>query len=183
MFRIFKIGVAIICLTWLLGFVIFLVIAKNNQNSEGYIKHSIVLTGGKYRIQEGIRLLDDKLTDIVFISGVNSEVDKQSVLSADFGTHEDDVILGYYATSTKENVIESEGWMLENNIEEVRIITSDYHLFRSKLEFDYSLPNIKKSFHSVNNINDEFLSSLYNWKILIWEFNKFLYVFVTQGVM
>ena len=180
--KIIKIIFLIILLLWLIGFAIFVVASKNIENNSSYIENSIVLTGGKNRIQEGVTLLDNGSTSLLFISGVNSDVDKQAVLATDFGAHDKDVILGYDATSTKENVIESEKWISENDIEKVRIITSDYHIFRSKLEFNDSMPDLNKVFHSVENINDDFLSSFYNWKVLIREFNKLIYVFIMQGV-
>lgn len=181
--KIIKIFFSIALLLWVSGFAIFLVSAKNLKNKDDYIEYSIVLTGGRNRVQEGISLIDSNSTDFLFISGVNNEVDKKSVLSADFGNHKNDVELGYEATSTKENVEESSKWIKDNYISEVRIITSDYHLFRSKLEFEHYLPNIEKEFHSVSSINDEFLSSASNWKLLAGEFNKLVYVFIMQGVL
>ena len=182
MLRFIKLVIILAVLSYIAGFVIFLYAAKNISNSYDYIEHSIVLTGGKNRVQTGVAVLDEGLSDMLFISGVNTEVDKQSVLSADFGNHEDDVELGYKATTTKENAIESREWIEARDIKKVRVITSDYHVFRSRLEFDCVMPNIDKDFYSVENINDGFLSSVYNWKILFEEYNKLIFIFVSQEV-
>ncbi len=173
----------VLLLSWLIGFFVFLGFANNIENSDSYyIKNSIVLTGGQNRIKEAIKLLDSDLTSTVFISGVNSQVDKKDILRDDFSKYEQNFILGYDAFDTKGNVKESDNWISENGIDEVRIITSDYHIYRSLVEFNNLLPEVGAVMHSVDNINDELLSHAYNWKMLFGEYNKLIYVFIVHGV-
>ena len=40
---------------------------------------------------------------------------------------------------------------------------------------------INKESGEIHNITDKFLGSLYHWKVLFGEYNKFIYVFLTKN--
>lgn len=168
---------------WILGLMVFVVFSSGFKNDNLYIENSIVLTGGNSRISESIKLLDRGATSKVFLSGVNKSVTKEDILEDRFSKYKDHFFLGYEAENTKGNVVESEGWLLDNHIKEVRVITSDYHLLRARVEFKRSLPGIKKVWYGVNTIDENFFNSLENWKLLCGEYNKFIYVLFNYGVL
>jgi len=184
MLKIFVRLMLILFLVWLIGFGVFIFSTENiNTRTDHNIKYSVVLTGGQNRIAESLILLDKGLTDIVFISGVNPEVTKQDVLSRYYNKYKDRVVLGYKAINTKGNIKEIKEWVEKNNIREIRLITSDYHLYRTLLEFKKFLPNLKIEIFSVKSVDYVFLSSVYNLKMLFSEYNKLIYVFINYGVI
>jgi uncharacterized SAM-binding protein YcdF (DUF218 family) len=167
---------------WVIGFFVFIGLSKYIENEDSYIECSVVLTGGSNRIQEAINLIDQNMTTIVFVSGVNEKVDKRDILGEGFNKYKKYFILGYEAVNTKGNVIEVSKWIEDNEISEMRIITSDYHYFRTQAEFNSYMPDIDKDIYLVKSINGQFLSSFYNWKVLFGEYNKLIYVVLSNGV-
>lgn len=147
----------------------------------------IVLTGGKNRISEGIRLLNENLADKLFISGVPADVsikqiEKQAKVYAD---DENKIELGRKATNTIENAIETEEWIKQNNIKSIRLVTSSYHIPRSLQEFiiyvtmGSDLKVILNPIYSPN-VSLEWWKSWGTFRLLIMEYNKFLVVYICR---
>ena len=111
----------------------------------------IVLTGGADRLAEGFRLLDQGMAKRLLISGVAPGVtleqlidrlgDQKSVVPspAELACC---VTLGYAAESTAGNATESAQWLEHNGATSVRLVTANYHMLRSLLEFRRTLPGI-----------------------------------------
>lgn len=144
----------------------------------------IVLTGGKNRISEGIRLLNENLSDKLFISGVPADVsikqiEKQANISA---ADENKIELGRKAKNTIENAIETEEWIKKNDIKSIRLVTSSYHIPRSLQEFiihvtlENDLEVILNPIYSPN-VNHEWWRSWGTFRLLMMEYNKFLVVY------
>ena len=144
----------------------------------------IVLTGGKNRISEGIRLLNENLADKLFISGVPADVsikqiEKQAKV---YANDENKIELGRKATNTIENAIETEEWIKKNNIKSIRLVTSSYHIQRSLQEFiiyvtmESNLEVILNPIYSPN-VNLKWWKSWGTFRLLIMEYNKFLVVY------
>ena len=112
-------------LVWIIGFLVF----ANHINSYEIDTKTktdaiVVLTGGKNRISEGIKLLNDNMAEKLFISGVPTdisiqEIEEQAQIKAD---NENKIILGRKATNTIENASETIEWINENNIKSIRLI-------------------------------------------------------------
>lgn len=147
----------------------------------------IVLTGGKNRISEGIRLLNENLADKLFISGVPADVSiKQIEKQAKVYAYDENKIeLGRKATNTIENAIETEEWIKKNNIKSIRLVTSSYHIPRSLQEFiiyvtmESNLEVILNPIYSPN-VNLKWWKSWGTFKLLIMEYNKFLVVYICR---
>ncbi len=144
----------------------------------------IVLTGGKNRISEGIKLLNENLADKLFISGVPEDVsikqiEKQANISA---VDENKIELGRKAKNTIENAIETEEWIKKNDIKSIRLVTSSYHIPRSLQEFiihvtmENDLEVILNPIYSPN-VNHKWWKSWGTFRLLIMEYNKFLVVY------
>jgi len=105
----------------------------------------IVLTGDAGRLAAGGQLLRDGRAGQLMISGVNP-----AVTTADIRRHTglDDarfdccVTLGREATDTVGNAREAAAYVQTNGYERLIIVTSDYHLPRSLLEFRSRMPGI-----------------------------------------
>lgn len=111
----------------------------------------IVLTGGSDRLAEGFRLLDRRLAKKLLISGVAQGVTLQQLIDR-LGDQMDSVpaaaelaccvTLGYAAESTVGNAEESADWLRNNGATSVRLVTANYHMLRSQLEFRRAMPDI-----------------------------------------
>ncbi len=100
----------------------------------------IVVTGGKKRITEGVRMLENKLSGTLLISGVNPNATLNDVLNGYDAPC--CITLGYRAEDTIGNADEAREWVKDNNIHSIRLVTSNYHMARAKLEFDRALPDL-----------------------------------------
>lgn len=171
---------------WCLGFVYF----AHYINSYDIDKTTktdaiIVLTGGRNRISEGIKLLNNNLADRLFISGVPEnisigQIEKQAEITAD---DKNKIELGRKAKNTIENAIETEEWIKKNDIKSIRLVTSSYHIPRSLQEFiiyvtaENDLKVILNPIYSPN-VNLKWWKSWGTFRLLLMEYNKFLIVYV-----
>jgi uncharacterized SAM-binding protein YcdF (DUF218 family) len=111
----------------------------------------IVLTGGSDRLAEGFRLLDRRLAKKLLISGVAQGVTLEQLIDR-LGDRKESVpsaaelaccvTLGYAAASTVGNAEESADWLRKNGASSVRLVTANYHMLRSQLEFRRAMPDI-----------------------------------------
>lgn len=138
-----------------------------------------VLTGGSGRLNEGLKLLEHGLAAKLFISGVYKGVDMQSLLKAYRDNPENlncCVAIGY-AEDTINNAIETSAWARKNGIKSLRLVTSGYHMPRSVLEFEHSMPSIILVEHPVfpAHVKQE---DWWAWPgttgLIVGEYNKFL---------
>lgn len=113
----------------------------------------IVLTGGKKRIQEGIALLDKDLSGKLFISGVNKDTKLEDLTNG--RAVPCCITLGYRAEDTIGNADEAREWVRENNIRSIRLVTSNYHIARARLEFDRAIPELTIYDHPILNDDED----------------------------
>ncbi len=181
-------GVLTIFIAWALGFVLFTrYINSFDIDTNTKTDAIIVLTGGRNRISEGIRLLNENLADKLFISGVPEnisigQIEKQAKIKAD---DENKIELGRKAKNTIENAIETEEWIKKNNIKSIRLVTSSYHIPRSLQEFivyvtmGNNLEVVLNPIYSPN-VNHKWWKSWGTFRLLMMEYNKFLIVYVCR---
>jgi uncharacterized SAM-binding protein YcdF (DUF218 family) len=111
----------------------------------------IVLTGGGDRLAEGFRLLDRGLAKRLLVSGVATGVTLPQLIDR-LGDQRDSVpdaeelaccvTLGYEAGDTVGNADESAQWVRSNGAKTVRLVTANYHMIRSLLEFRRKVPGL-----------------------------------------
>ncbi|MGL5447855.1 MAG: YdcF family protein [Rhabdaerophilum sp.] len=105
----------------------------------------IVLTGGADRIEDGIRLLEEKRARRLFISGVNIQVSVEQ-LRRTWPGHEPAfeccIDLDFRARNTVENALESAEWVKKHRFRSIILVTASYHMPRAKLEFTAAMPGI-----------------------------------------
>lgn len=171
---------------WFAGFCLFVRhINSYEVDRETKTDAIIVLTGGRNRISEGIRLLNDNMAQNLFISGVPEDIsihdiEKQAQIKAD---NEDRIVLGRRATNTIENAEETMEWVKENNIHSIRLVTSSYHIPRSLQEFIVhatlgdGLQVVLNPIYSPN-VNRNWWKSWGTFRLLVMEYNKFLLVYI-----
>ena len=105
----------------------------------------VVLTGGRFRLESGIDLLEAHRAHKLFISGVNQHVDRAALLRV-LGPLPDSasccIVLGHDADNTFGNARETAEWMQREGYHSLRLVTSWYHIPRSRLEFQRAMPDI-----------------------------------------
>lgn len=139
---------------WLIGLLAFIAVIPGQASKiDGDSKTDaiIVLTGGGDRLAEGFRLLDRGLSRHLLVSGVAPGVTLPELLER-LGEPPDSVpsaeelaccvTLGYEAGNTVGNADESAEWLRSNGAKSVRLVTANYHMLRSLLEFRRKAPEI-----------------------------------------
>lgn len=103
----------------------------------------VVLTGGRLRLETGLRLLAAGTAKKLFISGVNQRVDRDELLHTLGPLPERAaccIVLGHEAENTFGNARETARWMRAEGYQSLRLVTSWYHMPRSLLEFERAMP-------------------------------------------
>lgn len=140
----------------------------------------VVLTGGAERLATGLRLLTDGRAGKLFVSGVHRGVDVAALLrGARQAPDEVDccVVLGHDADDTVGNARETARWMAAEGYASLRLVTANYHMRRSLLEFRRALPRTTIIAHPVI---PEHVRQRQWWRfpgtasLVIGEYNKFL---------
>lgn len=112
----------------------------------------VVLTGGSERLSTGLDLLAKKKARKLFVSGVYRGVEVAELLRLSRQTPEEVeccIILGYAAESTEGNATETAAWMAEQKFRSLRLVTANYHMRRSLLEFQDAMPGVTVVPHPV----------------------------------
>jgi uncharacterized SAM-binding protein YcdF (DUF218 family) len=116
----------------------------------------VVLTGGSDRLREGLRLLADGKATQLLISGVHREATLDDLLK--IGEPPPNlspqavhccITIGYQAGNTAGNAAEAADWAAAKGIRSLRLVTADYHMPRSLLEFSLAMPDVRILPHPV----------------------------------
>ena len=107
----------------------------------------VVLTGGPGRIEAGLDLLAGGSAERMLISGVNPRTSGAAIRETAEGGNDAErarlfsccVDLGRRATDTVGNSEEARTWIRERGYSHVIVVTADYHMQRSLLEFRRAL--------------------------------------------
>ena len=142
----------------------------------------IVLTGGKGRFEKGLSILKDNISEKLFVSGVFPGVDlKKKYISNTYESELFDccIYYGNKAINTKENAAEVKEWIESNDIDTILLVSSYYHLPRSKIIFENEMPHINIFLiPSDDNFfeSKEFLTHLFNLKLMVVEYSKIIFI-------
>lgn len=114
----------------------------------------VVLTGGQNRIQTGLELLRKKQAKKLFISGVYNGLNMIDL----FANQKDQlqelsccIVIDYKAQNTLGNAREAAKWIRDENFQSLRLVTSNYHMARSLVEFKRQLPETVIIPHSISH--------------------------------
>jgi len=149
----------------------------------------IVLTGGRARLETGLKLLENGRGRRLLISGVNPMANRHTLMTV---THADPrffeccVDLGRQAINTIGNAEESARWVEKNSYRAVFIVTNNYHMPRSLSELKRKMPGTELIPYPVEqNISEGggVLQSFERLRILMTEYVKFLGVSARNLVM
>ncbi len=144
----------------------------------------VVLTGGRLRLESGLQLLAAGKAKKLFVSGVHPGVEVAELLRA---THQpaDNVPccieLGHNADNTVGNARETAEWMKAEGFHSLRLVTANYHMARSLVEFSRAMPDAEIV---PNPVFPEILQSPNWWlapgavDLVVSEYNKYLFTLV-----
>ena len=136
----------LLLLIWLGGLIYFTTLIPDSvADPTSATDGIVVLTGGSERLREGFRLLADGKAKRLLISGVYHEANLTDLLReapASLSQQLKDccITIGYRAGNTLGNATETAEWAAANNLHSLRLVTADYHMPRSLLEFSHALP-------------------------------------------
>ena len=137
----------------------------------------VVLTGGRGRVDEGVRLYREGKSKWLILTGVDPSVSKPDLYRDRRGEHgADRVLLEKNSRNTLENALYSRELILGNGITSIRLITSRYHMKRATLFFRAVLPkDIAIYPHPVDsrNLVPDWWSHGGSLRLLLNEFYKY----------
>ena len=134
---------AIIFLVWAFGFIWFAA-ALPQPISDVETDAVVVPTGGPGRIARGLEVLENKEAEQMLVTGVDPEVTPEEFAS-EFNVPSRlmrcCVTLGQAAVDTRSNASETAQWAREQEVERIRLVTTDWHMRRAYSELASELPD------------------------------------------
>jgi uncharacterized SAM-binding protein YcdF (DUF218 family) len=175
--------------TWFVGLALFVYsIPSTTTANDTSTDAIIVLTGGPKRVARGFDLLGRDKAHTLFISGVGKDTTLNDLLDK-YGNDAvrekvkqgvARVVLDYRADSTFRNAHEAAQFIREKNLIVVRLVTANYHMPRSLLEFEGVLPRLviipdpvlTDSFHPTqwwqDNVSRQMILLEYHKWLAVW---------------
>ncbi|MBM3584413.1 MAG: YdcF family protein [Alphaproteobacteria bacterium] len=172
------IGVAV---AWAVGLARFVdAISREAPGDLGAVEAIVVLTGGLGRLDAGLAILRANPGAHMFVSGVYRGVDVTELLQID--RERPDalqccVTLGHDAINTRGNARETAAWVRARGVRRLHLVTANYHMARSLLEFRRAMPEVTIVAHPV--IADRVRLDDWWWRprtasLLAGEYTKYL---------
>ena len=156
----------------------------------------VILTGGSNRIKEGLKIVNDinKLTKTDFkilISGTGKGFTKatlKKILTSDFNLKlvECCIELESISKDTYSNASETYKWTKKNDINDIILITSNYHMPRAILEFKNRMPNQQIFTYPITPKNHDIKNWLYSsdtFSLIFFEYSKLLIASLRLKIM
>lgn len=172
-------------LAWVAGLIAFAErVSHFGDPAPGETDAIVALTGGDQRLRAGLELLRQGAAPRLFISGVYRGLDVAHLMAElreDPQGFECCIDLGYAATNTKGNAIETAQWARGHQIGSLRLVTSNYHMPRSLLELRRTLPDVEIVPHPVATDSgppEPWYGSLFSVRRMAIEYCKYLFVWV-----
>lgn len=169
---------------WIAGYLGFLgAVIMQKPGPDTKTDAIVVVTGGAGRIRTGLELLASGKVQNLMISGVDKKVGLSEIYSMwDGDSHavECCVTLGHEASNTKENAAETLQWVRDNEFKSLRLVTSNYHIPRTRMEFRRAMPDTHIIFHPVKTLETE-KSGIRFFYIAFTEYNKTMLTFLRHS--
>ena len=182
---IFLFSLLLIGIVWWFVYLIFifpkhhydLIDNKFNENSA-----IVVFTGGKGRFEKGFNILKDNVSRRLFISGVYPGInleEKYAINDSDSELFDCCISFDEKAINTKENVQEVKDWIFLNDINEIFLVSSYYHLPRIKILFEKIIPNLEVKIIPTDDslfLPKKTVVYFFHIKLILTEYFKVLFI-------
>ena len=131
-------------------------------------------------------LFNDNKAEHLFISGVAKDITLQNIQN----THKMKINnfqkaeLGHNAINTVENAKETREWIKKNKIKSIRLVTSNYHIYRSLIEFNKHIKDVEILPHPVYSqfIEKKWWKSWQTFSLIFKEYNKFICAYIINKI-
>ena len=156
----------------------------------------VILTGGSNRIKEGFKVVNDinKFSKAGFktlISGTGKGFTKASlkkILTSDFNLNLVECCIEFESNSkdTYSNAYEASKWTKKHDINNIILITSNYHMPRAILEFKNRMPNQQIFTYPITPKNhdiEHWLNSSDTFSLIFFEYSKLLIASLRLKIM
>lgn len=133
---------ALLVLFYVLLFALFAVTLGRPAAKGASTDAIVVLTGGKGRIEEGIRRLGQRSAPRMLIAGADPAVTKEDLAKRLGGNKkllDCCVDLGSESVDTRSNAEEAKRWLDAHGYRSFLLVTSDWHMTRASYEFRSTL--------------------------------------------
>jgi uncharacterized SAM-binding protein YcdF (DUF218 family) len=175
-----SIALAVLLAAWIGGLIWFAGrIPERNDNLDATTDAIVVLTGGSQRLQNGLTLLAKGEAKKLFVSGVYRTTDVTALLRASRQSPDPVtccIVLGHDADNTRGNALETAAWMRAEGFHSLRLVTANYHMPRSLLEFSRAMPEIRIVPHPVfpDSMRHAWWASPHAAGLIVGEYLKYL---------
>ena len=173
----------------IVGFVLFATgLDRTQHDPEGTADGITVLTGGKARIAEAMRLLSQGKARRVLITGVHRATTKNEL--KEFAQEGNQLFtccvdIDHEARNTIDNAAETREWVAQKGYRSLIVVTSNYHMPRALAELGRAMPGVTFIPYSVvdNNVQlDRWWLYPGTTKLLLSEYLKYLPALGRLGV-
>lgn len=186
--RLFSLAVVATALAWLGGLVWFVSAIKDDPAAFDVPADGIVvLTGGAERVTVALDLLKRGAGKRLLISGVHPDTAAADLSDKAIGTAElfdCCVDLDRKARDTRGNARESAEWARAHDYRRLIVVTADYHMPRTLIEFRAAMPNVRLLPYPVRP-KDIHLDAWWRYpgttRLLASEYTKYLLAMVSHG--
>ena len=133
--------VAVLLLGWALGFVAFMLLLPEPAAPDLRPAAIVVPTGAAGRIARGLELLEAGRAQRLLVTGTAPGVTREDLIrvSGHARTIRCCVDLGAEAVDTRGNAEETAAWLARHRYRSIRLVTSDWHARRARLELASAL--------------------------------------------
>jgi uncharacterized SAM-binding protein YcdF (DUF218 family) len=137
----------------------------------------VVLTGGRGRVEEGLRLYRENKGRWLLFIGVDRTVQKSDLVKGGKGERDgNEIILEKVSRNTLENAFYARDLIVKKDITSITLITSRYHMKRATLIFRNLLPKDVAIYpHPVDskNLKMKWWNDSGSFRLLLTEFYKY----------
>ena len=143
--RIVSRAVFVFVAVYLVGFAIFVARLPNEPSRGVHADAIVALTGSDDRLYAAVALLEQGAGQRLLISGVHPFMTKAFLGHLLHGGPRFDCCadLGFVATNTHGNAMETAGWVQAHGFHSLVVVTANYHMPRSLEEFSAAMPDVK----------------------------------------
>jgi uncharacterized SAM-binding protein YcdF (DUF218 family) len=143
--RTWLIVVLVLLVAYAFGFVVFMSIIPTDMKRIDHADGVVALTGGDVRLKAAETLFEGKVGKRLLISGVHPGTTKSAIKQLVNGGPRFDCCadMGFQATNTRGNAIEAGDWAREHHFHSLVVVTANYHMPRSLIEFADVMPDVK----------------------------------------
>jgi len=138
-------ALALLLTLWLLGFAAFM-LSLGKPLEHRKTDAIVVLTGASGRIERGLAALRAGEARRMLVSGVDPDV-RPGEFAAEYRIERRVfaccIDLGWQAVDTRSNADETAKWVQRHHYKSVRLVTSDWHMPRARMELAHALKGVE----------------------------------------